>query len=160
MISVMDSQYIQGGQIGPGAEFGDGNVFEGVTIVAPSNFGEGNTFINVTWKCLDGCKKGPCGCCSDVSTVGIGATIVNNTGDHVTFTDPSTSAMFIEGPCGSLTLPECTDCEPITEGVESLEYAGNAIIVRPEKQVTPEEWCKSCGKMGVVAGEGDVDIAP
>jgi hypothetical protein len=161
-MAVMDSQYINGGTIGPGASFDDGNVFEGVTIIAPSTFGAGNTFINVTWKCLERCKRGPCGCCGDVSTVGPGSVTVGNTGDHVEFENTGTAANFSDGGCTLLTLPGCVDCAPRpseTNG-SGISTTGTEVVVSDRGVLTYADWCKKCGRAGAVIQPDKAELAP
>lgn len=161
-ISVMAAQYIVNGTVGPGASFGDGNVFENVTIIAPSTFGAGNTFINVTWRCLDRCKRGPCGCCGDVSTVGPGSVTVGNSGDHVHFENTGTAANFTDGGCGELVLPGCVDCAPrppSTNGA-GVSTTGTEVVVSDRGVVTYADWCRKCGLTGAVIQPDKADLAP
>jgi hypothetical protein len=158
----MAAQYISGGTIGPGASFDDGNVFEGVTIIAPSTFGAGNTFINCVWVCLKRCKRGPCGCCSDVSTVGPGSVTVGNSGDHVEFENTGTAAEFTDGGCTALTLPGCVDCAPrppSTNG-SGISTTGTEVVISDRGVLTYADWCKKCGRAGVIIQPDAADIAP
>jgi hypothetical protein len=160
----MDSQYINGGTIGPNASFGDGNVFENVTIIAPSTFGVGNTFINVTWQCLrlprTNCRRRPCGCCPDVSTVGVGGTFVNNTGSHLTTTSPSVFSGFSDNGCGLLTSPDCVDCANRGQIGGQVTSTNDDVVVSDRGTLSYEDWCKKCGINDVVAGDaGQASIA-
>jgi len=158
----MAAGYFQGGTYGPYATFDEGNTFENVTIIAPSNFGVGNTFINVTWKCRKECRRGPCGCCGDVSTVAKGSVTVNNTGDHVTFEGTGTADNFTDGGCTQLTLPGCVDCAPrdVPTNGDGISTTGTEVVVSDRGTLTYEEWCKKCGMNGAIIQPDKADIAP
>jgi len=155
----MAAAYIQGGTYGPYATFDDGNVFEGVTFIAPVNFGVGNIFIGVTFKCRTFCNNQPCGCCSDVSKVGIGATVVDSRGDHVKFASPSVVSNFTDTGCTRLTLPDCVDCGSTTVG-GSVTTTGDEIVVSDRGVITQSDWCNACDGLDPLwLGDGTVELA-
>lgn len=161
-MSVMAAQYFQGGTFGPGASFDDGNTFDGVTFIAPVTFGAGNIFIGVTFECLRNCKRGPCGCCNDISEVGPGAVVVGSSGDHVKFDPTGVTENFVDTGCTLLTLPDHNDTpgKVLPENAGPISTTGTEVVVSTLGILTYEDWCKKCGMAGVLWDAGNAEVAP